>query len=76
VQFLSNAISEELHNTNVTVTNLMPGATETEFAKTADMEKTEMFKKTFSPKKIAKDGYEAMLKKKLLLNQIRKMQEV
>jgi len=100
VQFLSNAISEELHNTNVTVTNLMPGATETEFAKTANMEKTEMFKKTFSPKKIAKDGYEAMLKgkldvisgltfsqklmlalvpftpKKLLLNQIRKMQEV
>ena len=65
VQFLSNAVSEELSDTNVTVTNLMPGATSTEFAKTADMENTDMFKKAFSPVKIATDGYEGMLKGKL-----------
>jgi len=100
VQFLSNAVAEELHDSKVTITNLMPGATETEFAKTADMEKTSLFDKTFSPKKVAEDGYEAMLKGKLdvvsgltisqkmmmpmipftpnkiLLKQIRKMQEV
>ncbi len=39
VTFLSNAIAEELYDTNVTVTNLMPGATESEFAKTSGMEK-------------------------------------
>lgn len=65
VQFLSNAISEEISDTNVTVTNLMPGATETEFAKTSNMEKTDLFKKAFSPYTVAKDGYEAMLKGKM-----------
>ena len=65
VQFLSNAIAEELHDTKVTVTNLMPGATDTEFAKTADMDKTEMFQKPFSARKVAEDGYKAMLKGKL-----------
>jgi len=100
VQFLSNAIAEELHDTNVTVTNLMPGATETEFAKTSGMDKTEVFKNTFPARGVAEDGYEAMLQgkldvvsglsfaqkmmlsmipitpKKVLLKQIRKMQEV
>lgn len=100
VTFLGNAIAEELHDTNITVTTLMPGATETEFAKTADMDKTEMFKKTFSPRSVAEDGYNAMIEgkldvvsgmtfpqkmmlsmvpftpKKLMLKQIRKMQEV
>lgn len=32
VQFLSNAIAEELHDSKVTVTNLMPGATDTELS--------------------------------------------
>lgn len=100
VQFLSNAIAEELHDTNVTITNLMPGATDTEFAKTADMDKTGLFDKPFSARVVAVDGYEAMLKgkldivsgitfaqkmmmsmipitpKKILLKQIRQMQEV
>jgi len=100
VQFLSNAVAEELHDTNVTVTNLMPGATETEFAKTADMDRTELFKNAFPAKLVAEEGYAAMLKgkldvisgislsqkfmlpmiaitpKKVLLKQIRKMQEV
>ena len=36
-------IAEELHDTKITVTNLMPGATETEFAKTSGMDKTNLF---------------------------------
>lgn len=61
VQFLSNAVAEELQGSGVTVTNLMPGATDTEFAKTAGMEKTRLFKKASSPEVVAKEGYEGML---------------
>lgn len=100
VQFLSNAVAEELHGTNVTVTNLMPGATETEFAKTSGMDKTDLFSKTVTARSVAEDGYQAMIDgkldivsgltfaqklmmksipftpKKMLLKQIRGMQEV
>ena len=62
VTFFSNALAEELYDTNITVTALMPGATETEFAKVSGMDKTTMFKKTFSARKVAEDGYNAMLK--------------
>lgn len=65
VTFFSNAIAEELYDTNVTVTNLMPGATATEFAKVSGMDKTELFNKTFSAREVAEDGYNAMLKGKL-----------
>ena len=65
VTFLSNALAEELHDTNVTVTNLMPGATETEFAKTADMDKTGLFQKAATARSVAEDGYKAMLDGKL-----------
>ena len=43
VTFFSNAVSEELRETNVTVTNLMPGATKTNFGKISGMDKTAMF---------------------------------
>lgn len=100
VTFFSNAIAEELHDTNITVTALMPGATETEFAKVSGMDKTSLFKKTVTACSVAEDGYKAMLAgkldvisgltfsqklmmsmipftpKKMLLSQIRKMQEV
>jgi short-subunit dehydrogenase len=100
VTFFSNAISEELHDTNITVTNLMPGATETQFGKVSGMDKTEMFKKPVSARSVAEDGYNGMLNgkldvisgltfsqkmltamlpltpKKMLLKQIRQMQEV
>ncbi|KAB1157274.1 SDR family oxidoreductase [Tenacibaculum aiptasiae] len=65
VTFLSNAIAEELHDTNVTVTNLMPGATETEFAKTSGMDETGLFEKTVTAKSVAEDGYKAMEQGKL-----------
>jgi len=100
VTFFSNALAEELYNTNITVTNLMPGATESEFGATSGMDKTEMFKKTVTARSVAEDGYNAMLKgkldivsglttmqkimmamipfipKKMMLKQVRKMQEV
>lgn len=65
VRSFSNALAEELHDTNVTVTNLMPGATATEFGKVSGMDKTSLFNKTASAHEVAKDGYYAMLKGKL-----------
>lgn len=100
VTSFSNAIAEELHDTNVTVTALLPGATETEFANTSGMDKTSLFAKAASARSVASDGYNAMVAgkldvisgltfgqkmmmaaipmtpKKMLLSQIRKMQEV
>lgn len=65
VTSFSNAIAEELYDTNVTVTALLPGATETEFAKTSGMDKTNLFENTFSARSVAEDGYKAMLDGKL-----------
>lgn len=65
VQFLSNAISEELSETNITVTNLMPGATETGFGAISGMDKTSLFNKTASAYTVALDGYNGMIEGKL-----------
>lgn len=65
VTFFSNAIAEELHDTRITVTNLMPGATETEFATTSGMDKTNLFEKTVSARSVAEDGYKGMINGKL-----------
>jgi len=65
VTFFSNAIAEELHDTNITVTALMPGATETEFAKVSGMDKTNLFEKTAGARSVAEDGYRGMIKGKL-----------
>jgi short-subunit dehydrogenase len=62
VTFFSNAVAEELSGTNVTVTNLMPGATATEFGAVSGMDKTDLFDKTASARSVAEDGYNAMLK--------------
>ena len=99
VTSLSNALSEELKDTNVTVTNLMPGATETNFAKTAGLQNSALFDNTASAQSVALAGYEGMMKgkmdvkaglslgqslmlkalpltpKKLVMGQVRKMQE-
>lgn len=100
VTSFSNALSEELHHTNITVTNLMPGATESEFGAISGMDKTDMFKETATAYSVALDGYNGMIKgkidvisglkpmqklliamipfmpKKMILKQIRQMQEV
>ena len=66
VTSFSNALSFELKHTNITVTNLMPGPTATEFAKVSNTEKAKLFqKKVFSAESVAKDGYKAMLKGKM-----------
>lgn len=100
VTSFSNAVAEELHDTDITVTALMPGATETEFAQVSGMDKTDLFKNTASAKSVAEAGYEGMLEgkldviagvtfgqrltfvalpilpKKVVLKQIRRLQEV
>lgn len=65
VTSFSNALAQELCDTNITVTALLPGPTETEFAKTSGMDRTTLFEKSFSAQSVAKDGYEAMEKGKL-----------
>lgn len=62
VTSLGNALSEELSDTNITVTNLLPGATETGFGSVSGMEKTKAFTKTASAFSVAQDGYHAMMK--------------
>ncbi|MFP4023499.1 MAG: SDR family NAD(P)-dependent oxidoreductase [Thiohalospira sp.] len=100
VTSFSNAIAEELYDTKVTVTALLPGATETEFGKISGMDKTSMFQSTASAREVAEDGYKAMMQGKLnkisglsfgqnlmmafvnvtptkmIIKQVRKMQEV
>lgn len=65
VTSFSNAIAEELRDTDITVTALLPGATATEFASTSGMDKTDLFKKTFTAREVAESGYNAMLEGKL-----------
>ncbi len=65
VTFFSNAIAEELHDTDITVTALLPGATETEFAQVSGMDKTSLFNKMVSARSVAEDGYNGMLDGKL-----------
>lgn len=60
----SNALSGELSNTNITVTNLMPGATKTEFGASSGMDKTLLYKGAANVKDVASDGYNAMVKGK------------
>lgn len=65
VTSFTNAVSEELRDTSVTVTNLMPGATATEFGKMSGMEGTFLFQSPANPRKVADDGYRGMLEGKL-----------
>jgi len=65
VTALGYGIAGEIEDTNVTVTVLLPGATQTEFATAASMEESDLFKKAASPRTVANDGYEAMLAGKL-----------
>lgn len=63
--FFGNALAEELYDTKITVTTLMPGATETEFGAVSGMDKTSLFQKTASSRSVAEDGYNGMMKGKL-----------
>ncbi|PWH85108.1 SDR family NAD(P)-dependent oxidoreductase [Brumimicrobium oceani] len=65
VTSFSNAIAEELKETNITISNLMPGPTASEFGKLSGMDKTQMFNNPVSARKVAEDGYNGMLKGQL-----------
>jgi short-subunit dehydrogenase len=59
----SFALREELKDTAVTVTCLMPGATETDFFRRADMMDTDVgTTKKDDPAKVADDGFDAMMR--------------
>src|SRR4051812_1289979 len=59
----SSALRAELKDTGVSVTCLMPGATETEFFERADMLDTKVgTEKKQSPEEVARLGFEAMMK--------------
>jgi short-subunit dehydrogenase len=63
IDSFSFALRNELKDTGVTVTCLMPGATETEFFERADMEDTEIGQaEKDDPADVAKAGFEAMMK--------------
>ncbi len=58
----SYALREELRDTEITVTVLMPGATETEFFERADMMDTKVgTQEKADPAKVARDGWDAMM---------------
>jgi uncharacterized protein len=59
----SFALRNELKDTGVTVTCLMPGATDTAFFERADMTDTKVgTDKKDDPAKVARDGFEAMMR--------------
>jgi uncharacterized protein len=62
VRSLSQSLREELKETGVTVTALMPGATETEFFERAGAEDTKLgASEKDDPAEVAKEGFEALM---------------
>lgn len=58
----SEALAKEMEGTNITITALLPGRTDTDFFYKADMLDTKEYQDhdLDSPEKVARDGYEAM----------------
>jgi short-subunit dehydrogenase len=63
VQSFALALRNELKDTGVTVTSLMPGPTDTEFFERADMEDTKVGQpdQQDDPADVARDGFEALM---------------
>ena len=62
----SQAIAQELSDTNVTSTVLCPGAVATGFVAAGDLDSVAAWDNAASPKSVAKCGYEAMMKGELV----------
>ncbi len=65
----SEALTNELKGTGVTVTCLCPGVTDTEFQKRAGTEQTRLFRqmRPMDAKTVARDGYRGLMKGKTLV---------
>jgi short-subunit dehydrogenase len=65
----SEALSEELRDTGVTVSCLCPGPTSTEFASRAGNESSKLFKSglTMSAEQVAKAGYDGLKSRKRVI---------
>ncbi len=63
VTSFTEAVRSEVKDSNVTLTLLLPGVTDTDFFNKADMEQAKMIKEgsKADPAQVAKDGYEALL---------------
>jgi short-subunit dehydrogenase len=62
VQSFALALRNELKDTGITVTSLMPGATETEFFERAEMEDTEVGAgEKDEPAEVARQGFDALM---------------
>jgi short-subunit dehydrogenase len=63
VQSFAEALQEELKDSGVTITSLMPGPTETEFFHRAEMDDTKVgVSSKDSAEQVAKQGFEALMK--------------
>ena len=64
VQSFTEAVRNEVKDTGVTLTALLPGATDTDFFNKAEMEESKIVQdgKLDDPVKVAKDGYEALMR--------------
>jgi uncharacterized protein len=63
LQSFAQALQEELKDTGITITSLMPGPTETEFFERADMLDTPVGQsKKDDPAQVAEQGFEALMK--------------
>jgi short-subunit dehydrogenase len=63
VQSFSQAIRDEVKDTGITITTLLPGVTDTDFFNKADMLESKALadeEEMADPAKVAKDGYEAL----------------
>jgi short-subunit dehydrogenase len=63
VTSFTEAVREEVKDTNVKITILLPGVTDTDFFSKADMERSKLVAEgsKADPAQVAKDGYEALL---------------
>jgi len=64
VQSFTQAIATEVKDKGVTVTALLPGATDTDFFNKADMQRSKVVKegKLEDAKKVAQEGYDALMR--------------
>ena len=65
VTSFTNAIHQEVIDTNMWVTALLPWATATEFGSKSGMDKTSLFDKTADARQVALDWYNGMLENKI-----------